>query len=338
MAEKNTKSAIDSGLSFENDKLSTSYQIGNKQDNVYDHCLMMIGCGKWPAGMRLPSIRDAEKIWGVNRVAIQQAYKKLALQGILISKSRSGYYVTSQENIHRISNYRVELENLYQEFSETILKTTNLAPLPVFRYLAKLAQINDKETPQCAFVECTRIQAEAHAKEIFDRLKVSVMPMTVTEIAGRRNRIPTHVNTLLTTHFHSAELMPLRKSGSLEVIVIPIEVSPQLDEMVKHSRNVIILLEEEQQTAKTVADDAGKILGCPPLEIKLTNKLHATLVDMLESTDLPETYILVSPREWNSIDQKWREHPNVQLVPFRIRDEAWDLIADVVGMPLGVLG
>jgi len=289
----------------------------------------------------MPSIRDAEKDWCVNRMAIQQAYKKLASQGIAVSKPRSGYYVTSQEGIHRISDHRVELDNLYRTFSDTITKTTGLAPLPVFRYLAKLAQIRDKEAPMCAFVECTLTQAEAHAGEVVDRLGLSVMPMTVADIAGMENRIPRHISVLLTTYFHSTQLMPLCKSGRLEVFAVPVEVSPQLVELVEHSRNVFILLETEQQTARTVADDAGRILNCPPLEIKITSNIHATLTEMLESSssaNMPETLALVSPREWSSIDQKWRDHPNVQLVPFQIREEAWELIADVVGMPLGALG
>jgi hypothetical protein len=302
---------------------------------------MMIGCGKWPAGMRMPSIRDAEKEWSVNRMAIQQAYKKLASQGIAVSRPRSGYYVTSQESIHRISDHRVELDNLYRTFSDSITKATGLAPLPVFRYLAKLAQIRDKEAPMCAFVECTLTQAEIHAGEVMNRLGLSVMPMTVADIAGRENRIPRHVSVLLTTYFHSTQLMPLCKPGRLEVVAVPVEVSPQLVELVEHSRNVLILLETEQQTARTVADDAGRILDCPPLEIKITSNIHAALTEMLESsisTEGPGTFALVSPREWSSIDQKWRDHPNVQLVPFQIREEAWDLIADVVGMPLGALG
>ena len=330
-----------SKLSSGGESFSINYQVGNKRDSVYDHCLMMIGCGKWPAGMRMPSIRDAEKEWGVSRMAIQQAYKKLAAQGLAISKSRSGYYVTGHESIHRISDHRVELENLYQTFSDTIAKTAGLAPLPVLRYLAKLAQIHDREAPMCAFVECTRTQAEAHAREVADRLDLAIMPVTVADIAGNGNRIPRHVSLLLTTPFHYAQLKPLCKSGRFEVVAVPVEVSPQLANLVGQSPNVLILLETEQQTARTVADDAGRILNRPPLEIRITGNIHATLNEMLESprsAEMPGTFVLVSPHEWTSIDQKWRDHPNVQLVPFRIREEAWDLIADVVGMPLGPLG
>ena len=193
----------------------------------------------------------------------------------------------------------------------------------------------------CAFVECTMTQAEAHAREVVDRLGMSVMPMTVDDIAGRENRVPRHISVLLTTYFHSAQLMPLCRPGQLEVVVVPVEVSPQLVEQVRPSSKILILLEEEQQTAKTVADDAGRILNCPPLEIKVTTDIRVALAELLKpsgSTGASETFALVSPREWDRMGQRWRNHPNVHLVPFRIHDEAWDLIADVVGMPLGALG
>lgn len=332
---------MSSKMSFETEKLSTGYYINNKQDSVYEHCLMMIGCGKWPAGMRMPSIRDAEKGWGVNRMAIQHAYRRLASQGVVISKSRSGYYVTNQESIHRISDHRIELENLYLRFSDTITKTTGLAALPVFRYLTKLAQIRDREAPMCAFVECTLTQASAHAREISERLGLSVMPMTVADIAGKENRIPGNISVLMTTYFHYPQLLPLQQSGRLEVVTVPIEVSPQLAELTKHCRHVLILLEKEQQTARTVAEDAGRILNCPPLKIKITSNIDKALTDIMESSRslaVPDSFVLVSPHEWSCIDQKWRNHPNVRLVPFRIRDEAWGLIADMVGMPMGALG
>jgi hypothetical protein len=274
-------------------------------------------------------------------VAIHEAYKRLASHGIAISRPRSGYYVTSQENIHRISNHRIELENLYRTFSETVTKTTGLAALPVFRYLASLAQIRDKEAPMCAFAECTQIQAEAHAEEVVDRLRLSVLPMTVREIANKRNRIPPDVRVLLTTHFHYAELAPLRHSRALEVVAVPVQVSTELAGLVKNRNKAILLLEKEQETAGTVAEDAGRILNRPPLEIRIADQIHSALAEVLgsgDSRDVSKTVVFVSPHEWGTIHQQWRDHPNVHLMPFQIREEAWDLIADVVGMPLGTLG
>jgi DNA-binding transcriptional regulator YhcF (GntR family) len=289
----------------------------------------------------MPSIRDAEAAWGVNRLAIHGAYKKLASQGIALSKPRSGYYVTNQDGVQRISNHRVELENLFQTFSDTITKSTGLAALPVFRYLARLAQIRDREVPMCAFAECTLLQAEAHAREVTERLHVSVVPLTVADIAGKRSRIPGNVSVLLTTHFHYAELAPLRHPEKLEIVAVPVDVSIEIADLVHHDTKAVILLEHEQETAGTMATDAGRILNRPPLEIRVSNDIHGAFADMFgsrKSSKESDTVAFVSPHEWRTIDRQWKEHPNVHLLPLQIREEAWDLIADVVGVPMGGLG
>ncbi len=314
---------------------------GYKQDSVFEHCLIMIATGKWAAGARMPSVRDAEKEWGINRLAIQQAYKKLESQGLIVSKARSGYYVTNQENILKVSNFRVELDNLHRTFAEQIMKTTGLAPLPAFRYLARLAQVRDKEAPMCAFAECTHIQAESLAGEVADQLGISVTSLVVDHILGRRNRIPRHVRVLLTTHFHYSELMPLSKLGSLEVVAVPIEASSEMIKRLSNTGENFVLLETEKEMAEAVADDARGVLQSHSVESMVTDNIQKALSDILlsDEKDRPDNpTILLSPRDWGSIDQKWREHPRVRAVEYQIRSEAWELIADVVGMPLGTLG
>ena len=44
---------------------------------------------------------------------------------------------------------------------------------------------------------------------------------------------------------------------------------------------------------------------------------------------------LLSPRVWGAVDQSWREHPQVRQITFRIREEAWPVVADAIGLPLG---
>jgi hypothetical protein len=111
--------------------------------------------------------------------------------------------------------------------------------------------------------------------------------------------------------------------------------------LVHPAGQAVILLEREQETAGTIAEDAGRILNRPPLEIRVAHDMHSTLAELLDSPGsqgAPPTAVFVSPHEWVTMDQAWRNHPHVHLLPFQIREEAWDLIADVVGMPLGTLG
>ncbi len=315
-----------------------SVSPSNKQDSVFEHCLFMIATGKWMAGDRMPSVRIAEKEWGINRLAIQHAYKKLETEGLIVSRARSGFYVTNQENTLKVSNYRVELDDLHRTFSDQIMKTTGLAPLPAFRYLARLAQVRDREMPMCSFAECTHIQAESLATEVANRLGISVMPMVVDHIAGHRRRIPRHVSVLLTTHFHHSELKLLHEQGSLEVVAVPIEASPRLVSQLGSASNNLILVESEEQMAAAVANDAEKLLRKDSVRSMITDDIAGALTEILSPDDKADTTVLLSPRDWGSIDMEWRDHPRVQVVPYEICSEAWGLIADVVGMPLGTLG
>jgi hypothetical protein len=83
------------------------------------------------------------------------------------------------------------------------------------------------------------------------------------------------------------------------------------------------------------------ILRRPPLEIGIPGQIHTALTDKLGPCVPPsmsETVVFISPRERETIDQQWRDHPNVHLLPFQIREESWGLTAGVVGVPLGILG
>jgi DNA-binding transcriptional regulator YhcF (GntR family) len=341
VSEGNGKQAMTSEQKVHFGPDPTGRQNRKAEDSVYEHCIMLIATGKWPSGSKMPSVREAEALFGVNRVAVHEAYKRLASQRIAVARPRAGYFVSDQEDVRRISGNRVVLENLYHSFAETIAQSTGLASLPVFRYLTRLARIRDKEAPSCAFAECTEIQSQTHTAEIADRLQVSVLSMTLDDIAGRRDRIPRDVRVLLTTHFHYAELAPLREAGDLEVVAVPIEVSPEVAALVKNPGKALLLLKDAQETAGTVAEDAGRRLGRGPLEVRIETDLHGTLADILgplDSVGKTEAVVFVSPREWVGMGERWRSHPNVHLMPFRIEDAAWDLIADVVGMPLGALG
>lgn len=316
-----------------------SFSTGNKEDGVYEYCLIMIATGKWVAGSKMLSVRQAEKEWGVNRIAIQRAYKKLESHGLIVSKLRSGYFVTNQEDILIVSNYRVELDALLSSFSDEIIRKTGLAPLPAFKYLARLAEVRDREKPMCSFAECTFIQAETLAYEVASKLGITVTPLVVNHIAGNRNRIPHHVRVLFTTHFHYSDLMSFHKTDSLEVVAVPIEVSSNLILELSSSNENFIVLETEEQMALALADDVKTVFRNHSVETLVTDNIHSFLSQISDDEEkYNNTKILLSPRVWGNVDKKWRDHPKVSVVQYQISNKAWELIADVVGMPLGSLG
>jgi len=325
----------------ENERNLPDPQRDNVADNLFRHLLYLIATGKWPGGMRLPSIRAAEKLFGASRTSVQQAYQSLVTHQLVESKPRSGYIVKVQSGDDWILRHRSELRRLYESFSQTIIRSTGLAPLPALRYLTRLADILDHEHPSCAFIECTSLQAEGHAREIRDRLGISVVPMTVGDVAGKRLKLPSRMRFAITTHFHHAEISPLRARRGLEILAVPIEVSPSLQSQVELLKGPIVLLETERQMALDISDDARGLVSRLPISTMAVDSVPAALHEILGKGHLHRhrgTTVLLSPRDWGFLDEKWRKHPRVQVISFSICESAWDSIAEFLGMPIGPLG
>ena len=45
---------------------------------------------------------------------------------------------------------------------------------------------------------------------------------------------------------------------------------------------------------------------------------------------------LLSPRFWGMVKPKWRKHPAVLPIRFRIAEAGWPRVAEALSMPLGV--
>jgi DNA-binding transcriptional regulator YhcF (GntR family) len=316
-------------------------QRNSAADNLFRHLLYLIATGKWPEGMRLPSIRMAESLFGASRATVQQAYQMLVSHKLVRSKPKSGYTVRRQGTNAWISRHRAGLKSLYEDFSEAITKTTGLAPLPVLRYITRLAEILDHERPSSAFIECTLLQAEGHAREIKDRLGVSVLPLTVENAFDRQREWPSNIKSVITTHFHHSELLSLRPQNDFEIIAIPIEASALLKQQISQMRGPIVLLETEEQMAQDIAHDAQQLLSDLPISTLVVDNINKSLSEILGEKSGNQdqmTTVLLSPRDWGNLSEELRSHPNVSVVTFSICERAWNTIAEFLGMPIGALG
>jgi DNA-binding transcriptional regulator YhcF (GntR family) len=297
----------------------------------------MIATGKWAKGDKLPSIREGERQWQVNRLTVQKAYRMLVDMGLVTRKRKSGFYVAEQESVRRISRHRYELDRLYDEIHKQIVDRTDLSPISVFRYLANIAEIRTREQPECAFIECTAYQAGNHAREISERLNVPVMALTTEEIDGRLTRIPPHITTLFTTAFHFDELVPMQDQSDLRVYSVTIEVSPELVDELNSDVTKVTFLEMEEVQAKQMARDAFELFGDLEFGIEVVKSVEAAhnfLANNLD-TDSKEQTIFLSPRIWGSVDPEWHEHNRVRPVIVRIAASAWPAVVDAIGLPFG---
>lgn len=308
----------------------------NKAEAIVRHCIYMIATGKWSPGFKLPSVRIAEREWGLNRLTVQKAYQQLVERGFVECRVKSGYYVLDKSGTRLLSQHRFELENLYEKLVDVIRNTSTFSPLAVFRYMSRLSEMRTAERPDCAFVECTEIQASGHALEIQTRLGIPVMPLTIQEIDSRPERLPREVRTVLTTMFHYDELVILEQENERELIAVPIEISPRLIEEIGQRRERIILLETEESMARHIAGDALEMLRNFDLEVEVVTDLDSRLHEYIERrASGDDKIVLLSPRHWGSVEPSVRAHLFIKPISFSIVDSAWQGIAKAVGMPHG---
>lgn len=305
----------------------------SKVESLVQHCVYLIATGKWPEGMRLPSIRNAEAAWNVNRLTVQRAYGDLERRGLVTVRPRSGWYVGDRSAIDRVSRHRENLETLYHRFAGVIRSETALSVLGTLRYLARLAEFRSAERPECAFVECTRLQAEAHARELELRFGVPVRPLTLLDIA-RDDGPPVGVRLLLTSLFHFPEVSPWCERSGLAVRGLAIEVSRELSLLMDHEREVL-LLETEEEMARSIAADIA-FHGQKP-EVRVIADIERELMRLLDDPYAVAhgRSVLLSPRHWGTVHPRWRTHPSVKPVSFVITESAMSSAAEALGLPLG---
>ena len=73
--------------------------ITNKVSQVTTDCVYRIATGAWPAGSKLPSLRQGTAIWGVDALTVKRAYEVLETKGLVEIAPRSGVYVRDNASV-----------------------------------------------------------------------------------------------------------------------------------------------------------------------------------------------------------------------------------------------
>ncbi|MPN54906.1 hypothetical protein SDC9_202584 [bioreactor metagenome] len=79
---------------------------------------MMIVSGTYPAGFKLPSVRDLAFEASVNPNTLQKALSELERDGLVFSQRTSGRYVTEDENMISIAKNELAKEQIMEFFEK----------------------------------------------------------------------------------------------------------------------------------------------------------------------------------------------------------------------------
>lgn len=305
-----------------------------KVEAVVADCVYQIATGVWRPGEKLPPLRAAKERWGVNEVTCFRAYRRLVEDRMVESRDRDGYFVASGDPVTRASVNQERLRGLFEVFARAAGMEPGFTVLGAARAIAQMAEAAAAEKPECAFVECTAFQAEDHASEVRDRLRIPCSAITVAELT--RTGCPPHVRALVTTPFHAKDLAHYRAS---RVAVAPIELAQDLIEVLRRAGGrPCITMALKPGLARSVAADLGRRLGAasPPFSPMgvAAEKVMPALERLLDSRpSRTGPLCILSPSLWSALDERWRGRPDVRPLQYRIVPAAWRDIAGVLGLP-----
>lgn len=300
-----------------------------KLKGIVQHCIYEISTGKWEAGEKLPSVRKAEQLWGVNRLTVLGAYKELLEMGLVISKDRRGFFVASSQDADENKNQKDQLDRLYSKVKDIVDRDSNFDWIATLKYFERLAEMEVKESPTLGFVECSMIQAIGHADEIESKLNVHVASVLLEDDI----KIPSSMQTLFTTGFHIQEVGEIGRKRGLEVINVPIEVDQRLFASTPKEAKSATIFELEEPMSEGIYTDVKK-LSTISLRKKVVKDVDEEIAEFLASTD--RELVLLSPRMWGAAKKKWRNNPRVQHIKFSIKKSAWPQIARAAKLPFNL--
>ncbi len=311
--------------------------LSTKVEVIVKHCFYMIATGKWPPGMKLPNVRSAEKEWSFNRITILKSYKILVEKGLVEHRPNSGYYVLSSKKLENITHRRLVIENIYRDLYKKIENETDMLPFGVIRAIAEVAEMDNTKQPECAFIECTKSQAEGHANEISERFNIPILALTFQEIKGKKWIVPPHVKILISTFFHRKELHEISDSCKLRAIEIPIEISPSLIEEIKIQNSELIFLESKKERIYPTAHDAFWMFSAENARVEHTKDMDCSLKKIFGKKAKIDTQprVLIAQHDWDKISLEWKKHPKIYQITCVMSDSAWPIITNAINLPFG---
>ncbi len=303
---------------------------GGKLKSVVQHCIYEISTGKWKPGEKLPSVRKAEGLWGVNRLTVLSAYRELSEMGLVVSEDRRGYFVANQKTLEEDSDHKKQLDELYKKTLKFVKKNTDFEPAAVLKYFSSLAEKENEVNPEFAFLECSIFQAQGHALEIKNKLNVAVLPLLIDEEI-KNNGINGDVKTLLTTGFHIREVKAIGKKHNLQVVNVHIEVDPNLFANMESSFSSATIFELEEAMSRDIFNDVKALAKSIRLKEKVIKDVNEEIERFL--ADSKNEILLLSPRVWGRTAKKWQQDPRVHLIRFAIKKESWPVIIETIKLP-----
>jgi DNA-binding transcriptional regulator YhcF (GntR family) len=287
----------------------------------------MIAVGTINKGERLPSVKDASRLWHVHFHTVRRAYQALADEGLVLVGRGRPTTVVGDRNTPGEPELGAFLAQVFREARESF----GLAPHELAQCLEGMTRPG--KPPAIYMMECTEAQASALAGEIRERWGVETHGWAL----DRPGEPPPGL--LISTFFHFQE-MRSRWPGRLgDLHFVAIYPDPDLADRIRTrvggTPERVLVCESEESMAENVAADLSAVLRpcgvrAEPCVIQDTR----TPLELLEGGAI----CLFAPRIWGAVPTDVRDHPGAFEARYRIRPADLDALGSLIGARSDVPG
>ena len=262
-----------------------------------------VSTGQLRGGERLPALREASVLWGVNLHTVRRAYAELERAGYVRTERPDGTTVLDRAGR---GGSRTPPEGIFQFLERVSLEAKRRFGVSQAQ-LAELLHGAHDEARLVArgawVVECTESQAADLSRQIESRWSVSAAPW----VLSRRGEPPAGV--ILGTYFHYNEIRRRWPKRATDVVFAAIHPDPALLTRLSRvrcgRRRSVLVVERDATMAHNIAADLAMLPAARSLRMEtVTTQDLGALFSRRGATPM-----LFSPRAWGELSDAQRSDP-----------------------------
>ena len=283
-----------------------------------------IAAGALAPGDRLPPLRAAADVWGVNLHTVRHAYRALAESGLVRTAGRGSIVL----RVDSPTSPPVPDEDVITRFLREAREQHGLSLHDIRRQLERQIRGAGPEVPDVLeprpipeprigstvvhVIECSTWQALDLAQQVQERWQVTAKPWSL-ERAGEPPAGP-----LVATYFHYNDIRARWPKRLAQVQFASIRPDPALAGRVRgivptEARTTVILCEREAEKARNIAADLAAVLPSPTFEIRTLVSNNPTTALHVAGKTQP---VLFAPRIWGALGPVERADPRAVEVRY----------------------
>jgi DNA-binding transcriptional regulator YhcF (GntR family) len=286
-----------------------------------------IATGRLLPGERLPPVREAAVVLGVNMHTVRRAYAELAQKGLVEMRGARGTRVLGRARVGPRGVSRRKLDGFMERVLREARQQHGLTRHDLVHLLANWSPATSEAAGVVHVVECSQAQCSDHVQEIKSHWQVDARPWCLSK-QGEPPPGP-----IVATYFHHNEVRRRWPHRLHEIRFVAIRPDPRLPARVRPrpapgKRSGLTLCELDEPMARNIASDLSVLFPADRYRIK--PRVVQRAGELLESPQ-SRTPVLFSPRVWGQLSSAERNDARAIKVTYVIEPEELEAVGEHFG-------